>query len=78
MDTDYADDMVVLDNSKEGLQETTDLLCKYSAYAGLKINPSKTQSVAVSKIASQRPYSKDDTVDINVEGLPIQQVISFT
>ena len=39
LDTDYAGDMVMLllDNSKEGLQETTDLLCKYSAYAGLKI-----------------------------------------
>ena len=70
--------MAMLDNSKEGLQETTDLLCKYSAYAGLKINAGKTQSMAVSKSASQRPYSKDDTVDINVEGLPIQQVSSFT
>ena len=78
LDTDYADDMAMLDNSKEGLQETTDLLCKYSAYAGLKINAGKTQSMAVSKSASQRPYSKDDTVDINVEGLPIQQVSSFT
>ena len=28
LDTDYADDMAMLDNSKEGLQETTDLLCK--------------------------------------------------
>ena len=31
LDTDYADDMALLDNTKEGLQETTDLLCKYSA-----------------------------------------------
>ena len=48
LDTDYADDMAMLDNSKEGLQETTDFLCKYSAYAGLKINAGKTQSMAVS------------------------------
>ena len=71
--------MAMLDNSKEGLQETTDLLCKYSAYAGLTVNAGKTQSMAVSKWASQRPYySEDDTVDINMEGLPIQQVSSFT
>ena len=78
LDTDYADDMALLDNSKEGLQETTDLLCKYSAYAGLKINAGKTQCMAVSKRASQRPYSRDDTLDINVEGLSIQQVSNFT
>ena len=47
LDTDYADDMALLDNTKEGLQETTDLLCRYSAYAGLKINAGKTQSMAV-------------------------------
>ena len=70
--------MTMLDNSKEGLQEIADLLCKYSAYAGLRINAGKTQSMAVSKSASQRPYSKDDTGDIYVEGLPIQQVSSFT
>ena len=73
-----ADDMAMLDNSKEGLQETTDLLCKCSAYAGLKNNAGKTQSKAVNRNASQRLYSKDDTGDINVEGLPIQQVSSFT
>ena len=35
LDTDYADDMAVLDNSEEGLQETTDLLCMYGAQGGL-------------------------------------------
>ena len=34
--------------------------------------------MAVSKRASQRPYSRDDTLDINVEGLSIQQVSNFT
>ena len=38
LDTDYADDMALLDSTEEGLHETTDLLCKYSAYEGLKIN----------------------------------------
>ena len=58
LDTDYADDMALLDNTKEGLQETTDLLCKYSAYAGLMVNAGKTKCMAVSKSASQRPYSE--------------------
>ncbi|MCP4473446.1 MAG: reverse transcriptase family protein [Gammaproteobacteria bacterium] len=77
LDADYADDMALLDNAKEGLQETTDLLCKYSAYAGLKVNAEKTQTMAVSKTANQRPYTEKDTLDINVEGLPIEQVSNF-
>ena len=59
LDTDYADDMAVLDNTKEGLQETTDLLCKFSAYAGLKVNAKKTQSMAVSKNTTQQPYTEE-------------------
>ena len=78
LDTDYADDMALLDNTKEGLQETTNLLCKYSTYAGLKINAGKTKCMAVSKCASQRPYCRKDTLDISVEGLPIEQVSNFT
>ena len=78
LNTDYADDMALLDNTEEGLQETTDLLCKYSAYAGLKINAGKTKCMAVSKCASQRPYCRKDTLDISVEGLPIEQVSNFT
>ena len=41
MDTDYADDMAILDNSRDGLQESTDLLAHFSSYAGLKINAKK-------------------------------------
>ncbi|KAL5250463.1 hypothetical protein ACHWQZ_G016256 [Mnemiopsis leidyi] len=73
LDTDYADDMALLDNTVEGLQETTDLLCKNSAYAGLKVNAKKTQCMAVSKSASQRPYTQQDTLDLTVEGQPIEQ-----
>ena len=41
MDTDYADDMAVMDNTEGGLQESTDLIARYSSYAGLKINAKK-------------------------------------
>ena len=50
MDTDYTVEIAMLDNSKEGLQEITDLLCKYCAYVGQKINARKTRSMAVSKV----------------------------
>ena len=49
LDTDYADDMAMMDDTKEGLQESTDLLSHYGAYAGLRINSKKTESMAVSK-----------------------------
>jgi len=42
MDTDYADDMAVMDNTEDGFQESTDLIAHYSSYAGLKINAKKT------------------------------------
>ena len=32
LDTDYADDMAIMDNSRDGLQESTDLLARYSSY----------------------------------------------
>ena len=38
LDTDYADDMAIMDNSTDGLQECTDLLAHYCSYAGLRIN----------------------------------------
>ena len=78
MDTDYADDMAVLDNSKTGLQETTDLLCKYSAYDGLKVNAKKTQTMAINKSAGQRPFTETCDLDITVENTPVEQVTNFT
>ena len=78
LDTDYADDMAVLDNSEEGLQETTDLLCMYGAQGGLRINGKKTEAMVIGKATSQRPYTKEATVNITVEDTPVQQVSDFT
>ena len=78
LDLDYADDMAVMDDTEEGLQESTDLLVKYAGYAGLKINAKKTKVVAFSKGLGQRPFSEADTVSISVEGNPVEQVSSFT
>ncbi|KAL5266167.1 hypothetical protein ACHWQZ_G006724 [Mnemiopsis leidyi] len=77
LDTDYADDMAILDNSGEGLQESTDLLAHYSSYAGLKINAKKTQCMAVSKCASQRPFIRGDCIELSVGGEPVEQVSNF-
>ena len=63
LDTDYADDMAVLDNSEEGLQETTNLLCMYGAQGGLRINGKKTEAMVIGKATSQRPYTKEAIVN---------------
>ena len=77
MDIDYADDMALLDNTDDGLQETTDLLGNYGVYAGLHINVKKTKSMATGKNTSQRPYTEDTTLDITVGDNPIEQVSHF-
>ena len=77
LDTDYADDMAILDNSRDGLQESTDLLAHYCSYAGLRINAKKTQCMAISRSASQRPYLRGDYVELEVEGDPVEQVSNF-
>ena len=77
LDTDYADDMAIMDNSRDGLQESTNLLAHYSSYAGLKINAKKTKCMAVSKCASQRPYIEEDYIELEVNGEPVEQVSNF-
>ena len=77
LDVDYADDIALLDNSKDGLQETTDLLCKYTAQAGLRINVKKTEVMAIGKDTTQRPYTEESMVDIIVERSLLQQVSNF-
>ena len=78
MDTDYEDDMAVLDGTKDGLQETTDILSHYAAYSGLKINSGKTKTMAISKQASQRPYTEAYTLNTTVDDVRVEQVSHFT
>ena len=78
LDTDYADDMAVLDDTKDGLQESTDLLSTYASLAGLKINAKKTECMAVGKKTSQRPFTETNTLDITVDGAPVKQSATFT
>ena len=74
MDIDYADDQALLDDTKEGLQETTDLLGKFCEYSGLFINVDKTKSMAVDKSCSQQPFTKASTLNIKVYGEEVEQV----
>ena len=60
------------------LHETTDLLCNFSDYAGLKVNAGKTKSMAVVKNTSQQPFTEECPLDITVDTLPVQQVTHFT
>ena len=68
MDSDYADDLAVMDNTEKGLQESSDIIAYYTSYAGLKINAKKTHCMAISKCASQRPYTERDSIKLTVEG----------
>ena len=70
--------MTWLDNSEEGLQETTDLLCMYGAQGGLIITGKKTEAMVIGKATSQRPYTKEATVNMTVEDTPVQKVSDFT
>ena len=44
--------MALMDSQKDGLQETTDLLCNYAAQAGLRINVRKAEFMAIAKNTS--------------------------
>jgi len=77
-DIDYADDLGALDNTKEGLQETTDNIAKFAAYGGLRLNVAKTKTMSISKSASQPPYLEKDTLETTVYGSEIEQVSEFT
>ena len=63
LDIDYADDMAILDNLRDGVQKSTDLLAHYCSYAGLRINAKKTRCMAISRSASQHPYLRSDYVE---------------
>ena len=62
LDKNYADD-----NTKDGLQDTTDLVSHYSAFAGLHINVQKTKAMATGKSTFQRPYTEKDCLDVTVQ-----------
>ena len=78
LDLDYADDIAAMDNTAEGLQETTDNIAKYCSIAGLKMNAKKTEAMVIGKDTSQRPLPKNRTLDITVDGNPVKQVTQFT
>ena len=61
LDIYHADVMALMDSTKDGLQETSDLLCKYTSQAGLRIIVRKTEVVAVPKNKSQRSYTEECT-----------------
>ena len=73
LDIDYADDMAILDNLRDGVQKSTDLLAHYCSYAGLRINAKKTRCMAISRSASQHPYLRSDYVEVE----PVKQVSNF-
>ena len=77
-DADYADDLAVLDDSKDGLQESTNAIADYCSLGGLTINVKKTKCMNIAKYHKQRRFTENEVLDIDVYGNPIDQVTSFT
>ena len=55
--------MALMDSQKDGLQETTNVLCIYAVQAGLRINVRKAEFMAIAKNTSQRQCTKEGTVE---------------
>ena len=70
MDTDYADDMAVIDNTEGRLQESIDLTLTTALMLGWRTP--KRQCMVVSKCASQRPYTERYTIELTAEGAPVE------
>ena len=67
----YADDIVLIAQSKEKLQEMLDIIDFYSEENGLSINQKKTECMVVSK------YQNVIDSGITLKGNPIKQVENF-
>ena len=78
IDLDYADDIAAMDDTVEGLQETTDNIAKYCGLGGLKMNAKKTEAMVIGKDASQHPLPQNRTMNLTVDGNPVRQVTQFT
>ncbi|XP_063691252.1 uncharacterized protein LOC134823648 [Bolinopsis microptera] len=73
IDLDYADDIAGMDDTVEGLQETTDNIAKYCGLGGLKMNAKKTEIMVIGKDTSQHPLPENRTIDITVDGNSAKQ-----
>ena len=67
----YADDMVIIANSKEKLQSPVNRLYDECREKGLRINKSKMEVMEVTKRNETLP------VTVNIEGTSIQRVTNF-
>ena len=54
------------------------MISKYATYGGLSRNVKKTNTMSISKSASQRPYMEDDLLETTVYGEYIVQGSQFT
>ena len=76
-DLDYADDIAVLDSSKDGLQEATTKISNFGREAGLCIHSKKTNTMVIDKFHNQRPFPHDEMLELTISGDPLEQVNHF-
>ena len=70
-DINYADDLGALNDTKDGLQESTDKILKNGRKAGLQINVKKTKLMSIDKKTSQQPF-----LNIKIDVGTLEQVTS--
>ena len=56
-----------MDDTVEGLQETTDNIAKYCGLGGLQMNAKKTEIMVIGKDTLQHPLPENRIIDITVD-----------
>ena len=62
---DYADDIAVLDSSKDGKEATTKI-SNFGREAGLGINSKKINTMVIGKFHYQRPFPHDEMLELTI------------
>ena len=76
-DTNYADDLGFLNDTKDGLQESNDKILKHGRKPGLQINVKKTKLMSIDKNTSQQLFPEHVSLNTKIDVETLEQVISL-
>ena len=79
MDTDYADDMAVMDNTEGGLQESTDLIAHYSSVNVRPSDPTPKETlltIIIELTAEGKPVTLSTEIFTSGSSVPMACAIS--
>ncbi|XGW33824.1 hypothetical protein V3C99_017911 [Haemonchus contortus] len=66
-DLDFADDIALMAEAKDGLQKVTDALNEEASMIGLRINASKSKAMSIGQACPQVNINVEDTMLANVD-----------